>query len=244
MRCSSFLVFLLWVMPVGASEPSGSGVEVVPRAAWGALPPMTSKLDPLPMGTIRHVTVHQTETPFPDTVDEFRRLRGIQAWHQTNRNGPQWGDIAYHFLIGPSGTVYEGRSTQFAAASGTVYLTPEQWEAAGQDATGKTTAPKPPGSSPPGASAGHLTISVIGTFHRELPEEKVRDRLTSLIAERLIRHGLDVDDVFFHREVSCWTDCPGQALYDWFRGEQGKRGARGPGLVEVERKVAALRDSP
>ncbi len=216
------------------SAAKASTVSVVPRAEWSQSEPDETVLKKLPMGKIRYVSIHQTETPFPDTVNEMRRLRGIQGWHQTNPEGPQWGDIAYHYLIGPGGEVYEGRSEKFASASGTIYLTPKQWEAAPQNAEGQTEAKPPEGVEKPGASAGHLTISVIGTFHETLPSEEVRAKLVTFVAQKLRENGLGIGDVFFHREIACYTDCPGQALYDWFRGPERKRGSKGEGLKQVE----------
>ena len=195
------------------------------------------------MGEIKFISVHQTETPFPDTVTEARRLRGIQSWHQTNEKGPKWGDIAYHYLIGPTGKIYRGRSEKFAASSGTVYLDKNNnGRLLNRMKTAKTVAPRPEGVEKPGASNHHLTISVIGTFHKTLPDEKVRESLTTLIAEKLSANKLSIDDVFFHKEIACWTDCPGQALYDWFRGPTRKRGAAGPGLEEVRKKTRGDRE--
>lgn len=189
------------------------------------------------MGKVHHITIHHTESPTPDPVDEVQRLKSIQRGHMVVDR--QWGDIAYHYLIGPSGKVYEGRSQSFATSSGTVYLSPSEWSASGQNETGQTVAPLPKDAQgraavPPGASAGHLTICFIGNFAEQLPTLEARQAMVRLMADQFKLHGLKTDDVVFHREVACWSDCPGQALYDWFRGSARKRAAMGPGLQGIE----------
>lgn len=217
-------------------------VPVTAREAWGAAPAETAGMPP--MGTVRHVVVHHTATEVDGAGEEPGHLAAIQRMHQ----GPEraWGDIAYHYLIGPSGVVFRGRAEAFAPASGTVYLTDAERVAAGQDSLGRSAAVVPSGPdgvprTPPGASAGHLTVSVIGNYEDRLPPPAARDALVRLVAEKLHEHGLGVESVRFHREVAVGTVCPGQALYDWFRGPDRRDGSRGPGLRRVEAALLELR---
>ncbi len=215
---------------------------IVPRSAWGAEPDKPALMEP--MGPIRFVTIHHTETP--DSLEETAHLRSIQHGHQEVDHA--WGDIAYHYLIGPSGTIYEGRSERFASSSGTVYLTPEQWSAADQNELGQTTAAIPLDADGqeverPGASAGHLLISVLGDYSEHLPTPEARDAVVRLAAAKLYENGLTAADVYFHREVAVDTDCPGQRFYDWFRGPTRRRGARGEGLQRIAAELARLRAS-
>ncbi len=234
----TFLIAVLCQLPLAimaGDEDAAKAGAVAERASWSTGQPDVAVLATLPMGTIRHVTIHHTETPVPDSVTEDQRLRNIQQYHQVTQG---WGDIAYHYLIGPSGKVYEGRSEKFAASSGTIYLTKEQWEAAGQDATGATLAAKPLEAEKPGCSAGHLTVCFIGNYATELPTEAARRAAIALVARKLAENHLGADDVFFHREIAHTTDCPGQALYEWFRGPTRKRGARGAGLDAIAAALA------
>jgi hypothetical protein len=188
-----------------------------------------------PMGTVKYITVHQTETPVPDSVSETQRLRNTQYGHQVADK--RWGDIAYHYLIGNSGTIYQGRSTDYAAASSTIYLTQPQWQSAGQSPAGKALA-RHQQTFAPGDIAGHITVSFIGTYHNKLPSQAALQASTGLIAALLKEHSLTTSDVFFHREIvdrKTATDCPGNALYKWFRGKP-TRGAIGEGLQLVQIK--------
>lgn len=233
------VAFLTIVFLLGCSGEAAEPDRVVPRSAWSVVAPDEALLKKKPNGRIRYISIHQTETPFPDTVDDIRRLRGIQNWHQTNSAGPKWGDIAYHYLVASDGRIFQGRDPKYAASSGTVYLTQAQWEAAPLNKNGQTTASKPDVSKP-GASEGHLTISVIGSFNDQLPSEVMRRNLAKFVALKLKEHQLSIDDVYFHREIACWTDCPGQELYDWFRGVSRERRAKGPGMHWIEKELAIL----
>ena len=231
-------------LPPGEEQKSNTSPAIISRTEWGAQEPDVAKLELRRMGEIRFITIHHTESPSPDPIDETVRLRAIQRGHMIVDH--QWGDIAYHFLIGPSGKIYEGRSVAYAASSGTVYLKPAEWSSAGQNEIGQTTAPMPVDGQgekarTPGATDGHLTICFIGNFEKQLPTPEARKAMVLLVAHHLKIHSLTLADVLFHREVACWTDCPGQTLYDWFRGSERKRGATGEGLRLLEAEWAKIR---
>lgn len=238
------IVAVLLACCMWARGQTTSQHSTIERAQWGAQEPDVAKLEGHRMGKIRFITIHHTESPTPDPIDETERLRRIQRGHMIVDH--QWGDIAYHFLIGPSGKIYEGRSPLYAASSGTVYLKPSEWSSAGQNELGQTTAPLPLNdrgekAPAPGASEGHLTISFLGNFADQLPTVEAQQSMARLVAEQLKMHSLKTSDVFFHREVACWTDCPGQTLYDWFRGKERKRGASGDGLRLIEAELEKSR---
>ena len=64
------------------------------------------------------------------------------------------------------------------------------------------------------------------------------DSATRLVATKLREYDLGLDAVMMHREIACYTDCPGQALYDYFRGQARTRGAAGEGLQLIRKKLA------
>lgn len=89
---------------------------IIPRAAWGARPPE----DIFPTGPARVVWAHNTAgpvmSPQASKADEEARLRAVQSFHMNPddpstaaREGRGFSDIAYSFLIAPSGRRYEGR---------------------------------------------------------------------------------------------------------------------------------------
>jgi hypothetical protein len=70
------------------------------RAQWGARPPKSIKT----IASSEGIFVHYTVTP--TGPDEASIVRGVQNFHMDTRN---WQDIAYSWLVGQSGTIYEGR---------------------------------------------------------------------------------------------------------------------------------------
>lgn len=90
------------------------------RSGWGARPPKnTTARDPT---VIESYVFHYADaTAHPDLADEERAVRSIQNYHM-DHNG--WADIAYHAIVGMSGTVYQGRPIQVVGAHCLNYNTP------------------------------------------------------------------------------------------------------------------------
>jgi hypothetical protein len=75
-------------------------MNLVTRQQWGARPPKSVKT----IASSEGIFVHYTVTP--TGPDEAAIVRNVQAFHMDTRG---WQDIAYSFLVGQSGNVYEGR---------------------------------------------------------------------------------------------------------------------------------------
>jgi hypothetical protein len=79
-------------------------VNVIARDIWGAKPNKTkfSKL-----GEVKGLVVHWSAYPIAvGNQAEIDQVKKIQALHQNDRG---WNDIAYNFLVGDTGQLYEGR---------------------------------------------------------------------------------------------------------------------------------------
>jgi hypothetical protein len=79
-------------------------VEIISRDSWGAKPNKTkfSKL-----GEVKGLVVHWSAYPTAvGNVAEMDQCKKIQRLHQEDRG---WNDVAYNFLVGDSGQIYEGR---------------------------------------------------------------------------------------------------------------------------------------
>lgn len=81
------------------------------RSDWGARP--ARQRDAM-TSTSNGVFIHHSVGKAPTTVEEEKAvMRSIQDFHMdTNR----WNDIAYSFVVMPSGNVYEGRGKNVAGA--------------------------------------------------------------------------------------------------------------------------------
>jgi hypothetical protein len=79
-------------------------VNVIARDSWGAKPNKTkfSKL-----GEVKGLVVHWSAYPIAvGNQAEMDQVKKIQSLHQNDRG---WNDIAYNFLVGDTGQIYEGR---------------------------------------------------------------------------------------------------------------------------------------
>ena len=83
--------------------------RIIPRKRWGANRPKNVP-QPATWRSGGTLWVHHTEGTEPSaqaTVDtESAVMRSIQSFHQNTRG---WSDIGYHYVIMPSGRIYEGR---------------------------------------------------------------------------------------------------------------------------------------
>lgn len=83
--------------------------EIISRKAWGAKPAKNV----VHVGWHDGMTgwIHHSESPAPsasaDRKTEYAVMRSIQSFHMGPSRG--WSDIGYHYVIMPSGRVYEGR---------------------------------------------------------------------------------------------------------------------------------------
>lgn len=141
---------------------------------------------------IRKIIIHHTASN-GDLSDQESVLRSIYYYHAVTKG---WGDIGYNYIIGPDGTIYEGRAGGEKVVAG---------HAAGYN-------------------TGSIGIAVIGNYqNNEVPFAVLKSLLAVLDAKTQL-YGLDPDgtgsfrgevmpNIVGHRDVR-QTLCPGQNLYD------------------------------
>ena len=177
------------VQPV---EAAGTRLEIHDRASWGARAAVASRMTSQRRGFTR-ITVHHSAPPQTLATnaspavyhDEIRR---IQRYHM-DQSTPRCGDIGYHFLIDPTGRVYQGRALAYQGAhSGGVN------------------------------NRDNIGVCLLGDFRDRPPTSAALASLTALLDELGTRHGiaLDAHHLFGHRELKA-TVCPGRHLQDWVR---------------------------
>ena len=109
-------------------------------------------------------------------------IRKIQRAH-IDASG--YGDIGYHFLIGPSGRVFEGRSLEWQGAH------------AYKD-----------------NNVGNVGICLLGNFEETRPTPEQLRALEGLVADLSARYDIPRNRVYGHREFRT-TLCPGRNLMVW-----------------------------
>ena len=160
-------------LPGGGAAP---GLGALPRSAWGALPADTAKMK---KHTIESMTVHHAGDQTSYTGPQ--RFRAWQDLHQ----GRGWGDLAYHYIIGVDGTIYEGRAVDYAGDTGTDY-----------DPT------------------GHFLVVVEGNFEQDQPTEAQLDSLVHVLAWASTAFDVPASTITGHRDHAN-TVCPGGNLYPY-----------------------------
>lgn len=155
---------------------NGDSLNIVSRTDWGALEARPDKPQ-----TPSRFTIHHSAVTFDRDRDAAEHIRNIQSWGMgEDRN---WTDIPYHFIIAPTGDIFEGRNPFVAGESNTPYDT-----------------------------TGHLQINLLGNFSEQDPTSEQLDSLVRLMAWAHKKFDIPVDSIKAHRDFAS-TNCPGDRLY-------------------------------
>ncbi|MCY9785148.1 N-acetylmuramoyl-L-alanine amidase [Nocardiopsis sp. EMB25] len=206
-------------------------VRFVTRAGWGAdesyrFDDEGNDLWPAEFHPVQALTVHHTA--LAGSGDHAADVRAVYHLHAVQL---AWGDIGYHMLIDPDGTVYEGRHSGEDRVP--VF---SEWPRPGRAAS---------------VTAGHaytfnhgnIGVCLLGDFTDELPTQAARDSLVNVLRVLCSVTGLDpaAEIEYVHpgtgaatpaRTISRhrdWldTECPGNAFSAVFDTEIRQRVVRG-----------------
>jgi hypothetical protein len=148
-------------------------LDVMSREDWGAAPPRGS----FTPHEIEQMTIHHAGDL--DGATGPTQFLGWQSWH----HHLGWPDLAYHFIVGRDGKVYEGRPYTAVGGTATEY-----------DPT------------------GHFLIVVEGNFDESTPNEAQLETLAQMVAWASMQFGIPADTIGGHRDHTA-TSCPGDNLY-------------------------------
>lgn len=165
-----------------------AALQLVARAAWGAMPARPDKMDRTKAPYLK-VTVHHSADADPVRLDGTLAttklaVQQIQKAHMNGSN-THYGDIGYHFVIDPYGRILEGRDLQFQGA-----------HAYGDN------------------NIQNIGVCLIGNFDEEKPTKAALDSLRRTIDHLRGTYKIPRASVFNHREMR-HTECPGDALAAW-----------------------------
>lgn len=158
-------------------------LAIRPRSEWNAAP--VDKRNVEPMTTVHRLTIHHSAMYFRDVRPTTcaAQLQQIQKDHMQNRG---YGDIGYHYIIDPSGRVWQGRDLRYQGA-----------HASGSN------------------NLGNVGICLLGNFVRgkkgQGPTDAQVQAMRQLVAAVMQRYHFGPEGVFCHSDFKA-TDCPGPLM--------------------------------
>ncbi len=173
------LTVVLFFLAFGGAK--AQMVKILPKSEWNGVEGRAYKQH-IPV----KITVHHEGGKLLTIADDARkRLKNIQTWSMgPDRN---WADIPYHILIGPDGTVFEGRNPLTVGETNTEY-----------DPT------------------GHLLICFLGNYNQQKIDKKLLTVLVNVLADQSIKYNIAPTEIATHRDHSKQTTCPGDDIYSYF----------------------------
>ena len=170
--------------PTPSRGPVWGQVAIEPRNSWQPLAPNRSNLDR--MQQPRRITIHHSAMYFRDTRPRAAaaQIGKIQREHMQNRD---YGDIGYHFLIDPSGRIWEGRELRYQGA-----------HASGSN------------------NIGNIGICLLGNFMRQQqdgqgPTNAQVQSMEQLVMQMMRQYRFGGDALFCHSDFKN-TACPGPRM--------------------------------
>jgi LysM repeat protein len=154
-----------------------------PRSAWTKQPVVLSRTTPMG-GTPNRITVHHSGDKDDLNADSTTWLRQVDLNHIKGINHPEpWACIGYHFIIDPSGRVYEGRPLKFQGAH----------------------------AGNPEANFLNIGICLMGNFDVQRVPPAQRSALLSVLDRLCLQYGINRASVYGHKHFKL-TECPGRFL--------------------------------
>ncbi|MDO9548599.1 MAG: peptidoglycan recognition family protein [Candidatus Marinimicrobia bacterium] len=151
---------------------------VIRRAEWGWKPLKTV----LPQHEITKITIHHGGVDYPPDKDPVEHIRNLQDW---SRSEKKWIDIPYHFMIAPSGTIYETRPINYPGATNTDY-----------------------------DPSGHALICLMDNYENATVNQEQLKSIIELTAYLVGRFNVPLYDIKGHKDYT-ETLCPGKNLYQY-----------------------------
>ncbi|MEL7543545.1 MAG: peptidoglycan recognition family protein [Pseudomonadota bacterium] len=172
---------------LAASDLAALAVEkpsIVSRAEWNA---KAARTDRMKRQTPREIIIHHTAVRQQPKISLERKMRGLQGFSMRPgrvglRKKPAWGDVPYHFYIGVSGRIAEGRSLRFAGDTNTRY-----------------------------SVADRIQVVLEGAFDKERPRAKQLAALSQLLGWLTAEYAIAPEKISGHNDHA-QTNCPGPHL--------------------------------
>jgi hypothetical protein len=141
---------------------------VISRREWTSAGPVMALANP--MNGVHRITVHHSavySSSISSKADAARMMNSIRAGHLSQ----QWADIGYHYVVDPTGKVWEGRPVALQ------------------------------GAHVKDNNEHNLGIMMMGNFDSEHPTPQALAALDAFLADQMRRYRVPISRVHTHREI-------------------------------------------
>jgi len=153
----------------------------VPRSSWGNLS-NTGWHNPI---NVSQLVVHHTVSA-NNSSDWAATVRSFHNYHV---NSLGWADIGYHWLVAPTGTIYQGRAHRPDGNTNVI------------------------GTHAGGHNSYTMSVSFIGTYTSVNPSAAQLESAARVLAWKAAERGISTNLIRGHRDYNS-TACPGNMLYN------------------------------
>ena len=141
---------------------------VLPRREWTSAGPVMALANP--MNGVQRITVHHSavySSSISSKADAARMMNSIRAGHMAQ----QWADIGYHYVVDPTGKVWEGRPVTIQ------------------------------GAHVKDNNEHNLGVMVMGNFDSEHPTPQALAALNAFLTDQMRRYRVPISRLHTHREI-------------------------------------------
>ncbi|MBU6414224.1 MAG: peptidoglycan recognition protein family protein [Planctomycetes bacterium] len=151
--------------PVPASAlPQG----VISRSTWTRAVPILSRTGP--MGRVTRITIHHDALSSAGLTTQAAVMARLEQ-HRANHVRAQWADIGYHYIVDPSGRIWEGRPA---------YLT---------------------GAHVKDQNENNIGVMCLGNFEVQSPTAAQLASLDQFVGQLARNHRVPIGRVYTHKEL-------------------------------------------
>ncbi|WP_081208219.1 exo-beta-N-acetylmuramidase NamZ domain-containing protein [Salegentibacter sediminis] len=181
----NFILVFFCVLSSSAQIIEESELAVITRENWKAKEPVMQMIPHKP----QFITIHHTGMPQKPQRSIEEKLQALQNFSQNDSPMADgsvkkaWPDVPYHFYIGTSGKIAEGRDINFQGDSNTDY-----------------------------DLNGHVLIVVEGDFNKEKLLPQQWESLNKLVSFLSSKYDISRETISGHKDQA-ETTCPGGDLY-------------------------------
>lgn len=174
--------------------PPGRGLArpvVLSRSSWGARPIV--RADAVPMNGISRITIHHTGEPSsPPPASQREDAARLRRYQNAHMDDNHWADLGYHFVIDPSGRIWEGRELRWQGAH----------------------------AGDPDSNRHNVGVALIGNFDVSQPTAAQKASLTSLVRWLVNEFRVPQSGLYTHQQIKRVyrlpaTACPGRHLAEF-----------------------------